>query len=40
MDAKLDSIEHEIAMNTKDWPAFPMRQESGDERRDSRADAR
>ena len=31
MDAKLDSIEHEIEMNTKDWPAFPMRQESGDE---------
>lgn len=31
MDAKLDSIEHEAEMNTKDWPAFPMRQESGDE---------
>lgn len=31
MDTKLDSIEHETEMNTKDWPAFPMRQESGDE---------
>ena len=31
MDAKLDSIEHETEMNAKDWPAFPMRQESGDE---------
>jgi hypothetical protein len=31
MDAKLDSIEHETEMNAKDWPAFPMRQQSGDE---------
>jgi hypothetical protein len=31
MDAKLDSIEHETEMNSRDWPAFPMRQESGDE---------
>jgi hypothetical protein len=31
MDAKLDSIEHETEMNAKDWPAFPMRQESADE---------
>jgi hypothetical protein len=31
MNAKPDAIEHEAEMNAKDWPAFPMRQESGDE---------
>ena len=31
MDAKRDAIEHETEMNVRDWPAFPMRQQSGDE---------
>lgn len=31
MDAKLDNIDHEAEMNAKDWPAFPMRQDNGDE---------
>lgn len=31
MDPKLDTIDHEAQMNARDWPAYPMRQQTGDE---------